>query len=90
MAMACDGVACDTRQFTKVVISLPRLLVLPTPFLRVVARPNGPNEREGRVPTLDITYVSEGVRVSRGGDGSLFVLQARNLPRPRAISRDLP
>ena len=40
--------------FTKVVISLPRLLVLPTPFLRFTARPNGPLEKEGRTPTLDI------------------------------------
>ena len=62
-------------QFTKVVVSLRRLLCFPTPFLRIVARPNGPLEKEGRVPTLDVTYVSEALRVSRGGDGSLFVLR---------------
>ena len=61
-------------KFTKVVISLPRILVLPTPFLRIVAKPNGPTEKEGRTPTLDITYLTESMRISRGGDGSLFVL----------------
>ena len=62
-------------RFTKVVINFPRLLVLPTPFLRIVARPNGPLEKEGRTPTLDITYLSDRLRLSRGGDGSLFVLE---------------
>ena len=27
------------------------------------------------MPTLDVTYVSDALRVSRGGDGSLFVLE---------------
>ena len=62
-------------QFTKVVIQLRRLLFIPTPFLKVVAKPNGTLEKEGRVPTLDVTYVSDALRVSRGGDGSLFVLE---------------
>lgn len=29
---------------------------------------------EGRVPSLDITYIDETMRIGRGGDGSLFVL----------------
>lgn len=62
-------------EFTKVVVSFNRLLFVPTPFLRIVAKPNGTLEKEGRVPTLDITYVSEKIRISRGGDGSLFVLE---------------
>ena len=62
-------------KFCKVVVSLRRLLLLPTPFLRIVARPFGPVEKEGRVPTLDVTFVSQSTRISRGGDGSLFVLE---------------
>ena len=62
-------------KFCKVVVSVRRLLVLPTPFLRFVARPFGPAEKEGRVPTLDVTFVSQSTRISRGGDGSLFVLE---------------
>ena len=61
----------------KVVVALRRVLFVPTPCLRIVARPNGPNEKEGRTPTLDLTYVSATTRVSRGGDGSLFVLERR-------------
>ena len=69
-------------KFCKVVVSLRRLL-LPTPFLRIVARPFGPVEKEGRVPTLDVTFVSQSTRVSRGGDGSLFVLErVDDLPEP--------
>jgi hypothetical protein len=64
-------------RFMKVVVALRRVLFVPTPFLRIVARPNGPNEKEGRTPTLDLTYVSATTRVSRGGDGSLFVLERR-------------
>ena len=63
--------------FLKVVVQLRRVLGIPTPFLRIVARPNGPNEKEGRTPTLDLTYVSDAMRVSRGGDGSLYVLERR-------------
>ena len=63
-------------QFTKVVIQL-RLLFIPTPFLKVVAKPNGTLEKEGRVPDLDVTYVSDALRVSCGGDGSLLSSSAR-------------
>ena len=29
---------------------------------------------EGRIPSLNITYVDETIRIGRGGDGSLFIL----------------
>ena len=29
---------------------------------------------EGRIPSLDITYIDETMRIGRGGDGSLFIL----------------
>lgn len=46
------------------------------PFKVVAA--NGP---QGRVPTLDITYLDENFRIGRGGDGSLFILsKADDLP----------
>lgn len=42
-----------------------------------------PGIQEGRVPTLDIVYISKRIRISRGGDGSLFVLERVNdLPEP--------
>ena len=58
---------------------LRRLLVLPT-FGRVrkVAQPNGPSEKEGVVPSIDVTFLDHELRVSRGGDGSLFVLSRAN------------
>ena len=62
-------------RFMKVVVALRRVLFVPTPFLRIVARPNGPNEKEGRTPTLD-PRTSATTRVSRGGDGH-FVLERR-------------
>lgn len=29
---------------------------------------------QGRIPSLDITYIDESMRIGRGGDGSLFIL----------------
>lgn len=62
-------------KFERVIFSLRRLLVLPF-FDRVkkVAVPNGPSEQAGVVPCIDITFLDSSLRVSRGGDGSLFVL----------------
>jgi len=62
-------------KFRKVVFTLRRLLVLPT-FGRIhkTAIPNGPSEQEGVIPSIDITYLDNSMRIARGGDGSLFVL----------------
>mmetsp|Transcript_90682 Transcript_90682/g.282028 ORF Transcript_90682/g.282028 Transcript_90682/m.282028 type:complete len:282 (-) Transcript_90682:3-848(-) len=63
-------------RFERVVFTLCRLLLLPLfGLLRKVAKPKGPSEQAGVTPTLDITYLDGGVRIGRGGDGSLFVLQ---------------
>ena len=62
-------------KFQKVVFTLRRLLVLPTfGKIRKTAVPNGRSEQEGAVPSIDITYLDETMRIARGGFGSLFVL----------------
>lgn len=38
--------------------------------VRVVEAKNPP----GRIPSLDLTYIDETMRIGRGGDGSLFIL----------------
>jgi hypothetical protein len=53
-------------------INTPQL----NPFKVVVA-----NNPQGRIATLDITYLDETLRIGRGGDDSLFILnKANNLP----------
>ncbi|MDJ0648133.1 MAG: PAP/fibrillin family protein [Xenococcaceae cyanobacterium MO_188.B19] len=39
------------------------------PFKVVVAR-----NPQGRIPSLNVTYIDENMRLGRGGDGSLFIL----------------
>jgi len=36
------------------------------------------NNLEDRIPSLDITYLDETLRIGRGGDGSLFILSKSN------------
>jgi len=62
-------------KFQKVVFTLRRLLVLPTfGKIRKTAVPNGQSEQEGAVPSIDVTYLDDTMRIARGGFGSLFVL----------------
>lgn len=66
-------------RFRKVIFSLRRFLFLPLfGKIRKTAIPKGPAEQEGVVPTLDVTYLDEEMRISRGGDGSLFILLKQN------------
>lgn len=62
-------------KFLKVLFTLRRFLVIPT-FGKIykTAVPNGPSERAGVIPSIDVTYLDDDLRISRGGDGSLFVL----------------
>ena len=70
-------------KFQKVIFTLRRLLVLPTfGKIRKTATPNGPSEQKGIIPTLDITYLDDTLRISRGGDGSLFILVRPQKKKP--------
>jgi hypothetical protein len=76
-------------KFQKVLFTLRRFLVIPTfGKVRKTAIPNGPSEREGVIPSIDVTYLDNDLRISRGGDGSLFVLvradgkEGRKQPMP--------
>jgi hypothetical protein len=63
-------------KFERVVFSLRRLLVLPFfGIIKKVARPNGPSEKAGVTPCIDVTFLDDDLRISRGGDGSLFILE---------------
>ena len=63
-------------KFQRAIFTLRRLILLPTfGGVRKVAQPNGPSEQAGVVPSIDVTYLDESLRISRGGDGSLFVLR---------------
>lgn len=69
--------------FQHVVFTLHRLLALPTfDRIRKVATPRSRAVESVRLPTLDVTYLDDRVRVSRGGDGSLFVLVREDSPTP--------
>jgi len=62
-------------EFQKVIFTLRRFLIIPTfGKIRKTALPRGPSQREGVTPSIDVTYLDDEVRISRGGDGSLFVL----------------
>jgi hypothetical protein len=70
-------------RFQNVIFTLHRFFGLPTfGRIRKVATPRGPAEMSGNIPTLDVTYLDDEVRISRGGDGSLFVLLREKSPRP--------
>ncbi|CAE8628206.1 unnamed protein product [Polarella glacialis] len=57
--------------FDRLVFSLDRLLGISTDFRRVVSPKPAPGAAQ---PAVDITYLDESLRITRGGDGSLFVL----------------
>ena len=61
-------------QFDRRYLSIEKILGIPTPTLNPfkVVQANNP---QGRIPTLDITYLDENLRIGRGGDGSLFILK---------------
>ncbi|GAX35476.1 PAP fibrillin [Nodularia sp. NIES-3585] len=66
--------------FDKRYLSIQKIFGFDTPQLNPfkVVPANNP---QGRVPTLDITYLDESFRIGRGGDGSLFILsKADDLP----------
>ncbi|AFZ26271.1 PAP_fibrillin [Cylindrospermum stagnale PCC 7417] len=59
--------------FDKRYLAIEKILGIDTPKLnpfKVVAA----NNPQGRVATLDITYLDETLRIGRGGDESLFIL----------------
>ncbi|BAY96722.1 PAP fibrillin [Tolypothrix tenuis PCC 7101] len=66
--------------FEKRYLSIEKILGINTPQLnpfKVVPASNP----KGRLPTLDITYLDETLRIGRGGDGSLFILtKSQDLP----------
>ncbi|RCJ33555.1 fimbrial protein [Nostoc minutum NIES-26] len=66
--------------FDKRYLSIEKIIGIHTPQLNPfkVSSANNPIDR---IPTLDITYLDETLRIGRGGDGSLFILsRANNLP----------
>ncbi|MBD2167343.1 fimbrial protein [Calothrix membranacea FACHB-236] len=66
--------------FEKRYLSIEKIFGINTPQLnpfKVVPASNP----KGRVPSLDITYLDETLRIGRGGDGSLFILtKSQDLP----------
>ena len=60
-------------QFSERIIAIQSITGFKTPRLDPckIVEARGP---QGRIPTLDITYLDETMRIGRGGDGSLFVL----------------
>jgi PAP_fibrillin len=63
--------------FEKPYLSIEKIVGINTPQLNPfkVSIANNP---QGRVATLDITYLDETLRIGRGGDGSLFILSKSN------------
>ncbi|WP_414574685.1 PAP/fibrillin family protein [Anabaena sp. CCY 9402-a] len=59
--------------FDKRYLAIEKILGIDTPLLNPfkVVPANNP---QGRIATLDITYLDETLRIGRGGDGSLFIL----------------
>ncbi|MDJ0800469.1 MAG: PAP/fibrillin family protein [Calothrix sp. MO_167.B12] len=63
--------------FDKRYLSIAKIVGIQTPQLNPfkVVQARSP---QGRIPSLDITYLDETFRIGRGGDGSLFVLVKAN------------
>ncbi|MGD1715533.1 PAP/fibrillin family protein [Hydrocoleum sp. CS-953] len=64
--------------FDKRYLAIEKIVGIDTPKLNPfkVVKANNP---QGRVATLDITYIDENFRIGRGGDESLFILNKVNL-----------
>ena len=60
--------------FDKRYLSIEKLFGIQTPKLNPFKVVQAGNPK-GRIPSLDITYLDETLRIGRGGDGSLFVLK---------------
>ncbi|MEA5554825.1 PAP/fibrillin family protein [Anabaena cylindrica UHCC 0172] len=82
LALDTSGLA-DKRinvDFDKRYLAIEKIVGINTPKLnpfKVVAA----NNPQGRIATLDITYLDETLRIGRGGDESLFILiKANDLP----------
>lgn len=61
-------------QFDKRYLSIEKILGIQTPKLNPfkVVQANNPQDR---IPSLDVTYLDDTMRIGRGGDGSLFILK---------------
>merc|ERR1712008_42198 len=77
--------------FSKVVFTLDRLLALGggdgSGLLRKVVMPS--RDPALPQPAVDVTYLDDEVRITRGGDGSLFILGREDSPMPmlRTVKR---
>lgn len=59
--------------FQKRFIAINQIFGLKTSFLDPVKVVEARNP-QGRIPSLDVTYIDRTMRIGRGGDGSLFIL----------------
>ncbi len=59
--------------FQKRFIAISKILGIKTPFFEPIKTVQARNP-QGRIPSLNITYLDENMRIGRGGDGSLFIL----------------
>jgi PAP_fibrillin len=62
--------------FEKRFLSIKKIVGIKTSILDPFKVFNARNP-EGRMPSLKVTYIDENLRISRGGDGSLFILSKR-------------
>ncbi len=60
--------------FDKRYLSIEKIFGIQTPKLNPIKEAEA-NNPQGRIPTLDVTYLDETLRIGRGGDGSLFILK---------------
>ena len=60
--------------FDKRSLAIDKFFGIKTPMLNPfrVVKAKSP---QGRIPSLEITYLDHGIRIGRGGDGSLFILK---------------
>ena len=61
------------RKMTLRFIAISKILGIKTPFFEPIKTVQARNP-QGRIPSLNITYLDENMRIGRGGDGSLFIL----------------